>query len=265
MKLLKNYCRNNHIKTSISVGVVGFPNVGKSSVINSLKRSRVCTVGSTPGVTKSTQEIHLDKHIKLIDSPGIVFSKAKSPAEAAEAILRNCVKVELVEDPISPVEVILGRMKKEQLMILYNIPFFNTTTEFLIHIARQKGRIRKGGVPDLENAARAILSDWNAGRIPFFTTPPASGPAVDTHVSASLVEGWSKEFEMGELIAVEGKDVLPGVKSKCEISSKFLSMKSSSINAMELQDDDDEEEVEEDDSEMEDVEEVEDESEMDED
>ena len=57
MKLLKNYCRNANIKTSISVGVIGFPNVGKSSVINSLKRTKVCNVGSTPGLTKAIQEI----------------------------------------------------------------------------------------------------------------------------------------------------------------------------------------------------------------
>lgn len=52
MSLLANYCRNKDIKTSIRVGVVGLPNVGKSSIINSLKRSRACSVGSTPGVTK---------------------------------------------------------------------------------------------------------------------------------------------------------------------------------------------------------------------
>lgn len=102
MKLLKNYCRNQNIKTSITVGVVGFPNVGKSSVINSLKRARVCNVGSTPGITKSSQEIALDKYVKLIDSPGIVFSKPKGGEESAESILRNCVKVELLEDPIKP-------------------------------------------------------------------------------------------------------------------------------------------------------------------
>uniref|UniRef100_A0A4W5JPX7 G protein nucleolar 3 like n=1 Tax=Hucho hucho TaxID=62062 RepID=A0A4W5JPX7_9TELE len=52
MKLLGNYCRNLDIKTAITVGVVGFPNVGKSSLINSLKRARACNVGATPGVTK---------------------------------------------------------------------------------------------------------------------------------------------------------------------------------------------------------------------
>lgn len=52
MSLLANYCRNKDIKTSIRVGVVGLPNVGKSSLINSLKRSRACNVGATPGVTK---------------------------------------------------------------------------------------------------------------------------------------------------------------------------------------------------------------------
>ena len=102
IKLLKNYCRNANIKTSITVGVVGFPNVGKSSVINSLKRSKVCNVGSTPGVTKVAQHIQLDKNIKLLDCPGIVFSRSSRDGDEAEVLLRNCVKVELVEDPIAP-------------------------------------------------------------------------------------------------------------------------------------------------------------------
>ena len=87
---------------------VGFPNVGKSSVINSLKRSQACETGSTPGLTKwedvserlrisigmirsrQMQTIKLDKLIKLFDSPGIVMSKETDPASL---VLRNCIRV----------------------------------------------------------------------------------------------------------------------------------------------------------------------------
>jgi nuclear GTP-binding protein len=53
-------------------------------------------VGNTPGVTKSVQEVHLDKHIKLLDSPGVVFADAD---DAAAAALRNAIKVERLDDP----------------------------------------------------------------------------------------------------------------------------------------------------------------------
>lgn len=63
----------------------------------------MCQVGATPGVTKSSQEIHLDKNIKLLDCPGIVFSRSGgTSADEADVVLRNCVKVELVADPIAP-------------------------------------------------------------------------------------------------------------------------------------------------------------------
>lgn len=52
LELIKNYSRNEGIKTAVTVGVIGYPNVGKSSVINSLKRSKACGVSSTPGFTK---------------------------------------------------------------------------------------------------------------------------------------------------------------------------------------------------------------------
>ncbi|XP_016103705.1 guanine nucleotide-binding protein-like 3-like protein [Sinocyclocheilus grahami] len=195
MKLLGNYCRNQDIKTAITVGVVGFPNVGKSSLINSLKRSRACNVGATPGVTKCLQEVHLDKHIKLLDCPGIVMATSTSDAAM---ILRNCVKIEQLVDPVPPVEAILRRCNKAQIMGHYGIPDFQTAHDFLALLARRQGKLKKGGLPDTDKAAKSVLMDWTGGRISYFTHPPETH-TLPTHVSAEIVAEMGKAFDWDEL------------------------------------------------------------------
>lgn len=89
------------IKKSITVGVIGLPNVGKSSLINSLKRSHVVNVGATPGLTRSMQEVHLDKNVKLLDCPGVVMLRSAGGSDSSIA-LRNCKRIEKLEDPVTP-------------------------------------------------------------------------------------------------------------------------------------------------------------------
>ncbi|KAI9627408.1 hypothetical protein H4Q26_017405 [Puccinia striiformis f. sp. tritici PST-130] len=168
MQLLKNYARRTTVVdpsrpsstvsgvkslASITVGIIGFPNVGKSSLINTLKRSRVCGVAPTPGFTKEVQEIVLEKGLKVLDCPGVVLSIDTTNDETAAAhVLRNAVKVEQILDPIAPVGVILKRCKIEHLMLLYNIPAFTypgqsedeKLREFLIQVCRSRGRVKKG-------------------------------------------------------------------------------------------------------------------------
>ncbi|XP_053328516.1 guanine nucleotide-binding protein-like 3-like protein [Spea bombifrons] len=208
MKLLGNYCRNQDIKTAISVGVVGFPNVGKSSLINSLKRARACNVGATPGVTKCLQEVHLDKHIKLLDCPGIVMATSTSDAAM---ILRNCVKIEQLMDPVGPVEAILRRCNKDQIMQHYKVTDFRDTLEFLFMLAKRQGKLRKGGTPDHDKAAKSVLTDWVSGKISYFTHPPETH-TLPTHISAEIVTEMGKAFDF-EALEADNNECLSKVQS----------------------------------------------------
>jgi nuclear GTP-binding protein len=207
--LLKNYARSRNMKTSVTVGVIGFPNVGKSSLINSLKRSRAVSTGAMPGVTRNAQEVHLDKNVRLIDCPGIVFSDQNAHA----LVLRNCIKIDQIADPVTPVEMILKRVGPEPLMAAYALPEFDDLVELLALIAKARGKYRRGGALDVAAAAVVILQDWNGGKIPFYTLPP-KGPRR-AHISAAVVKEYGREFHLDDVadaadldqLAVDAKEV----------------------------------------------------------
>ncbi|XP_050453408.1 guanine nucleotide-binding protein-like 3 homolog [Cataglyphis hispanica] len=205
LSLLGNYCRNSdNVKTSITVGVVGLPNVGKSSVINSLKRNKACNVGNVPGITKTMQVVQLDSKIKLLDSPGIVFATSDEKSDDMSVALKNAVKIQALKDPFTPATAILKRVSRQQIMELYNMQEFSTPDEFFAMKAARMGKYRKGGVPDARAAARSILEDWNSGKIRYYTVPPEQ-PVC--HISAEIVSQIAKEFDI-ESFAAEEKMML---------------------------------------------------------
>lgn len=192
LQLLKNYCRSDNVKTAIRVGVVGYPNVGKSSLINSMKRSKACQVSGKAGSTANLQQVHLDGKITLIDCPGIVFARPKTAEEEAKLFLRNCLNIEQLSDVMSPVELILKKSSNEFLMNIYGIPNFGNTEEFISLVAQRFGKLRKGGIPDLDGAAKKVLDDWIKGVISHFTIPPEN--IAERFDSLIIVKEFSKEF-----------------------------------------------------------------------
>ncbi|CAN6282325.1 unnamed protein product [Urochloa humidicola] len=208
IRLLKNYSRSHELKLAITVGIVGLPNVGKSSLINSLKRSRVVNVGSTPGVTRSMQEVQLDKKVKLLDCPGVVMLKSSN--SGVSVALRNCKRVEKMEDPVSPVKEILGICPHEKLISLYKVPSFSSVDDFLQKVATLRGKLKKGGVVDVEAAARIVLHDWNEGKIPYYTLPPKRDAGEDS--DAVIISEAGKEFNIDEIYKAESS-YIGGLKS----------------------------------------------------
>lgn len=191
MRVLGNYCRLGEVRTHIRVGVVGLPNVGKSSLINSLKRSRACSVGAVPGVTKFMQEVYLDKFIRLLDAPGIV----PGPNSEVGTILRNCIHVQKLEDPVTPVETILQRCNLEEISNYYGVSGFQTTEHFLTAVAHRLGKKKKGGLYSQEQAAKAVLADWVSGKISFYIPPPPTH-TLPVHLSAEIVKEMTEVFDI---------------------------------------------------------------------
>ncbi|KAI5009083.1 hypothetical protein ZWY2020_010131 [Hordeum vulgare] len=213
IKLLKNYSRSHELKLAITVGIVGLPNVGKSSLINSLKRSRVVNVGSTPGVTRSMQEVQLDKKVKLLDCPGVVM--LRSASSGVSVALRNCKRVEKMEDVITPVKEILGLCPHEKLLSLYKVPSFTSVDDFLQKLATLRGKLKKGGIVDVEAAAKIVIHDWNEGKVPYFTLPPKREVVEDANAVIITEDG--SEFNVDEIYKAESS-YISGLKSMEDFS-----------------------------------------------
>ncbi|XP_067633665.1 nucleolar GTP-binding protein 2 [Eurosta solidaginis] len=155
-------------KKQISVGFIGYPNVGKSSVINALRSKKVCNVAPIAGETKVWQYITLMKRIFLIDCPGVVYPSAETDTEK---VLKGVVRVELVTNPEDYVETVLQRVRKEYIQKTYKVDNWTSSIDFLEQLAKKSGKLLKGGEPDITVMSRMVLNDWQRGKLPFYVAP----------------------------------------------------------------------------------------------
>ncbi|CAD7089496.1 unnamed protein product [Hermetia illucens] len=168
INLLRQIGKLHADKKQISVGFIGYPNVGKSSVINALRSKKVCNVAPIAGETKVWQYITLMKRIFLIDCPGVVYPSAETDTEK---VLKGVVRVELVTSPEDYVETVLARVRHDYIKRTYKVDSWESSIDFIEQLAKKTGKLLKGGEPDITVTARMILNDWQRGKLPYYVVP----------------------------------------------------------------------------------------------
>ncbi|KAG0148210.1 hypothetical protein CROQUDRAFT_41630 [Cronartium quercuum f. sp. fusiforme G11] len=187
IQLLRQFSSLFSDRKQISVGFIGYPNVGKSSIINTLKKKKVCNVAPIPGETKIWQYITLMRRIYLIDCPGIVPPSSRD--NEASKVLKGVVRVEHLSSPTDHIPALLSRIRPEYMQRTYGVADWTDTEDFLTKLARKSGKLLKGGEPDLRTVATVVLNDWIRGKIPYFVPPPTQIPGMKTLTSKSTEKG----------------------------------------------------------------------------
>ncbi|KAM5315428.1 guanine nucleotide-binding protein-like 3 isoform 2-T2 [Glossophaga mutica] len=179
---------------TIHVGVIGFPNVGKSSIINSLKQERICNVGVSMGLTRNMQVVSLDKQITIIDSPSFIVSPFNSPTTLA---LRSPASIEVLK-PVEAASAILSQADTRQVVLKFTVPDFKNSLEFFTSLAQRRGLHQKGGTPNVEGAAKLLWSEWTGGSLGYYCHPPTSW-TLSPHFNENIVTDMKWGFNLEEL------------------------------------------------------------------
>lgn len=173
-------------KEKIMVGMVGFPNVGKSSTINALLGNKKTSVSSTPGKTKHFQTINISNTVCLCDCPGLVFPTFVSTK--AEMILNGILPVDQMRD-YRPATTLLCRLiPREILQAVYGINISHpqewedanrppTADEFLSAYSTMRGFMTSHGMPDCSRGSRYVIKDFLNGKLLYCEPPPGITPS----------------------------------------------------------------------------------------
>ncbi|KZT00315.1 P-loop containing nucleoside triphosphate hydrolase protein [Laetiporus sulphureus 93-53] len=146
--LLHQFSQLHSDKKQISMGFIGSPNLGKSSIINTLKSRKVRTVAP---------------RIYLIDCPGIVLTSVKD--FSISIVLKGVVRIEVLTTPSKRIPTLMERVKPICLSRMYLSELLDpskgwASEAFMDKLAQMKGRLLKKGEPDMEAVVKILLSDW---------------------------------------------------------------------------------------------------------
>ncbi|KAL3862415.1 hypothetical protein ACJMK2_008381 [Sinanodonta woodiana] len=171
----------------LTLGMVGYPNVGKSSTVNAILQMKKVPVSATPGRTKHFQTLYVDQSLMLCDCPGLVFPSFA--VTKADLIINGVLPIDQMREHIPPVSLVCELIPKPVLEDHYGIIIPNpeegedpnrppTAEELLNSYGYMRGYMTSRGLPDCPRSSRYILKEFVNGHLLYCKPPPGVDPKV---------------------------------------------------------------------------------------
>ncbi|XP_032520502.2 large subunit GTPase 1 homolog [Danaus plexippus] len=220
LEVLKTY-KGKELKNPprITVGMIGYPNVGKSSSVNVLMQTKKVSVSSMPGHTRHIQSLIVDSEVEVLDCPGLVLP---AYAVAPDLLLTAVLPIDQMRSHDAAMARLCQLVSRHVFSQRYGLllPEYDDTSmeykKILTAHAFNRGFMTAAGQPDVSRSARLLLKDAASGRLRWEQPPPGTEPAT---LEQLIHENKARKPTPREARAVEG-----WMNKSAEIDSAFFAM-----------------------------------------
>jgi len=167
-EIVERYKKRGLLNRTIKAMIVGIPNVGKSTLINSIVKRKSAKTGNMPGVTKGKQWIRLTGNIDLLDTPGILWPKFDDDKLALNLAFTGAIRDEVLvleEISLKFVEKMIELNKVDAIIEKYGIERGEKPLDILDNIAYKKGFLLNNKEIDYLRVAHLLLNDFRSGKL----------------------------------------------------------------------------------------------------
>lgn len=211
----------------VTVGLVGYPNVGKSSTINAVFLEKKVSVSATPGKTKHFQTLYVDSELLFCDCPGLVMPSFCTTK--ADMILNGILPIDQMRDPVPPVNLLCTLIPRHILEDTYGIMIAKPlegedplrppySEELLLAFAYNRGYMTANGQPDQSRGSRYVLKDYVNGKLLYCYAPPE----VDQTQYHRFPERQKEEIDVKLLPPRQQRAMKMGTTTGKDIDSQFF-------------------------------------------